>query len=151
MMASTLAYVSPAGKSCLPPAGDLSLEGGRICVTALDVADEPLGFCLGRQEVAERDCEIVDRKLLGRQDYVVDQGVGIPTAQHPLIDSRVDGRIVRHRSRVDAGIRRGRLEPAGNAREVTPEVTQHVRRRVLTLARMERARGPALALGLEEE
>jgi len=92
----------------------------------------------------------------------VDQGVGVPMAQHPLVDSRVDGRIVRHRSRIDAAIRRfapdgpfgprrGRLGRAGNGREVTPEVTQHVRRCVLTLARMKRARGPALALGLEEE
>src|SRR5437867_9116532 len=120
MVASTLAYVSPAGKLCLPPAGDLGLEGGRIRVAALDVADEPLGLRLGRHEVAGRDREIVDRKVLGRQDHSVDQGVGVSMAQHPLLDSHEYRRTARHRTRVYAAtpcfprVRppRGRLESA---------------------------------------
>src|SRR4029450_4862279 len=58
------------------PVGDLALQGGRVRVAALDVADELVGLRFGRRQIGRGDGEVVDRERLGGEGRGQGKGLG---------------------------------------------------------------------------
>jgi adenylate cyclase len=124
------------------PAIDRPLDVGGARVTGRRLADEPRGLGHRREELGGGDAQVVGGDVGGRQPGVDGQRLGVSADQEVLVETLVDHRIVAGGATRDA-------ERAGRGGDLRPQRPQHVGRRVLALARVQRRPRPPLALGLD--